>query len=95
MDDRDKARSRLMLDPVYFGDAAIGAAFWASHEWKKWRVDVLAGPDKKPTYARTYYARAKDRDGAIRAVRINLIGALPRGARFTARVAGPRELGCV
>jgi len=84
-----------MLDPVYLDDAARGAAFWAAHEWKKWRVDVLAGPDKKPTYARTNYARAKDRGGAIRAVRINLIGALPRAARFATRLARPRELGCV
>jgi len=83
-----------MLDPVYLGDPEKGAAYWAEHEWKKWRVDVLAGPEKKPTFARTYYARARERGGAIHAVRVNLIGALPRSARFAARLAGPRELGC-
>ena len=84
-----------MLDVVYLDDAKQGAIYWAGHEWKKWRVDVLAGPEKRPTFARTYYARARDREGAVRAVRINLIGALPRAARFATRLAGPRELGCV
>lgn len=84
-----------MLDPVYLDDAAKGAIYWADHEWKKWRVDVLAGLEKRPTFARTYDARAVDRDGAVRAARINLIGALPLAARFVARLVGPRELGCI
>lgn len=48
---------------LLFGDEADAVAYWKDKEWKKWAVDVTAGP--------------------------------PRGARFIARLAGPRELGCV
>ncbi|HGO6073744.1 TPA: hypothetical protein ACK3Q6_004476 [Burkholderia cepacia] len=78
-----------------FGDEADAAAFWADKEWKKFAVDVTAGPTKKPTYRQTHYARARDGESAIECVKRNLIVKPPRGARFVARLAGPRELGCV
>ena len=56
-----------MQGRLLFGDEADAVAYWSGHEWKKWAVDVIAGPAKRP----------------------------PRAARFSARLAGPRELGCV
>ena len=84
-----------MLDMTYPSDAADAAAYWMGKEWKKWRVDVTAGPERRPTFARTFYASARDQAGAIRAVRVNAAGTIPARARLCARLAGPRELGCV
>ena len=57
--------------------------------------DVIAGPAKRPTYRTTYYARARTAEAAIACVKRNLVKRPPRAARFSARLAGPRELGCV
>lgn len=90
-----------MLTPTFqqgrllFGDEADAVAYWRGKEWKKWAVDVTAGPAKRPTYRTTYYARARTAENAIACVKRNMLKRRPRGARFTARLAGPRELGCV
>lgn len=75
-------------------DAADARAYWADKEFKKWAVDVAAGPEKRPTYCQTFYARARTADAAIACVKRNMIRTIAR-ARFRARLAGPRELGCV
>lgn len=77
------------------GDAAVAAAFWRDKEWKTWAVDIVAGAAKRPTYRATWYARARTAETAIACVQRNLISRPPRGARFAARLAGPRELGCI
>jgi hypothetical protein len=76
-----------------FQDEADAVAYWADKESKKWAVDVVAGPAKRPTYNRTYYAQSRTAEGAVEAVKRNMIDKV-RGARFTPRLAGPRELGC-
>jgi hypothetical protein len=78
---------------LVFGDEADALAYWTGKEWKKWAVDVSAGPTKRPSFRQTYYARARTRDAAIECVKRNLLRK-PAGARFVARLAGPRELGC-
>lgn len=84
-----------MLDPVFTSDICAAGAYWRDRTYKKWRVDVTAGPAKRPTFARTYYAGGVDRDAAGRAVRRHLVGLIPRNAHLAIRLAGPRELGCV
>ena len=84
-----------MLDLTYSSEATLALAYWRDREWKKWRVDVMAGPEKRPTFARTYYAGARDQAGALRAVRAHLVGLIPRTARLMARLATPSDLGCV
>lgn len=81
--------------PLYLTqDEEDAATYWRHREFKVYAVAALAGPESRPTLRRTYYARARDRAGAIRAVQRQAAG-LPPGARFGARLAGPRELGCV
>lgn len=75
-------------------DTADAARFWEGKEFKKWAVDVTAGPVKRPTYNQTHYARARNEESAIEAVKENMITKVSR-ARYQARLAGPRELGCV
>ncbi|MEM5371027.1 hypothetical protein V4C53_34015 [Paraburkholderia azotifigens] len=79
---------------LIFSDEADALAFWSGKEWKSWAVDVTAGPEKRPTYRHTYYARARDGAGAIACVKRDMPCKVAR-ARFAARLAGPRELGCV
>lgn len=86
---------RVAPPHIPLGDAAVAAAFWRDKEWKSWAVDIVAGPTNKPTYCATWYARARCGETAIACVQRNLISRPPRGARFTARLAGPRELGCI
>ena len=76
-------------------DQIDARAYWADKEWKKWAVDITAGPEKKPTYSRTFYCGARTSAGAIEAVKRDLPIKPPSRARYTARLAGPRELGCV
>ena len=85
----------MMQGRLLFGDEADAVAYWRGHEWKKWAVDVIAGPVKRPTYRTTYYARARTAEAAVACVQRNLVKRPPGGARFSARLAGPRELGCV
>lgn len=80
---------------LLFGDEADAVAYWKDKEWKKWAVDVTAGPPKRPTYRNTVYVRAKTAQDAVDCAKRNMIAKPPRGARFIARLAGPRELGCV
>lgn len=76
-------------------DQVDAAAYWADKEWKKWAVDITAGLEKKPTYARTFYCGAKTLAGAIETVKRDMPIKPPARARYAARLAGPRELGCV
>lgn len=92
---RRQYNGRATAPHIPLGDAALAAAFWRDKEWKTWAVDIAAGPAKTPTYGATWYARARTAETAITCVRRNLISRPPRGARFTARLAGPRELGCI
>ncbi len=80
---------------LIFGDEADAIAYWRNHEWKKFAVDVKAGPPKRPTFRTTVYVRARTGEAAIECAKRNMITKPPRGARFVARLAGPRELGCV
>ncbi|RQX95032.1 hypothetical protein [Burkholderia stagnalis] len=76
-----------------FPDEADAIAYWSDKEIKIWAVDIAAGPERRPTYRHTYYARARTADRAIECVKRNLIRRVA-GARYRARLAGPRELGC-
>lgn len=80
--------------PLNFGDEADAQEYWATREWKKYAVDVTAGPYKRPTYRHTVYVRARTAAEAIHSTKRNLFSK-PSRPRFTARLAGPRELGCV
>lgn len=74
-------------------DRKIAILFWRDKEFKKFAVDVTAGTRKRRAYANTFYARARTQEGAIECVKDQAIG-LPKRGQFTARLAGPRELGC-
>lgn len=76
-------------------DEADAAAYWEDKEWKKWAVEVQAGPARRPTFKRTIYVGARTCERAIEVAQANMPVKPPRGARFHARLAGPRELGCV
>lgn len=80
---------------LMFQDQIDAIAYWADKEWKKWAVDITAGPEKKPTYCRTFYCAAMSGDRALTVVKRDLTTRPPRGARYVVRLAGPRELGCV
>ncbi|WP_157661220.1 hypothetical protein [Burkholderia ubonensis] len=45
-----------------FPDEADAIAFWSGKEIKIWAVDIAAGPERRPTYRHTYYARARTAD---------------------------------
>lgn len=78
------------IDPV---DAALARRVWEGKEFKKFAVDVRAGPERRPTYSKTFYAHCRDCERAIAAVKRDAFG-IPKRARFCARLAGPKELGC-
>lgn len=77
-----------------FSDGADAIGCWRGYEWKKWAVDITAGPAKCPTYRYTMYIRARDAAGAVECAKRHATKKPPRGARWVARLAGPRELGC-
>lgn len=79
---------------ILFGDELDARNYWADKEYKKFAVTVTAGPEKKPTFNQVHYAGASTSEGAIEAVKRQLI-TKPSRARYTARLAGPKELGCV
>lgn len=83
-----------MLDYRSPQDAVDAVAYWKNHEFKKFAVDVTAGSQKRPTYARTWYCRARSPEEAIECVKRNAYG-LPARAQYVAKLAGPRQLGCV
>lgn len=74
-------------------DALDAERYWRGREWKKYAVDVAAGPVRRPTFRQTYYAHCRSAERAVAAVKREAIG-LPASARFNVRLAGPRELGC-
>ncbi|WP_025139667.1 hypothetical protein [Achromobacter sp. DH1f] len=73
-------------------DAATAERFWADKEFKKYAVDVVAGPERRPTYSRTFYAHTRNADRAIEVIKRDVIG-LPKRARFRARLWVPKNLG--
>lgn len=75
-------------------EAVDAERYWRDREFKKFAVDVSAGPERRPTYKHTFYACARSYERAIATVKRDA-GAMPRQARFRARLAGPRELGCL
>ena len=78
-----------------FPDEADAIAYWSEREWKKWAVHFVAGPARKPTYRKTVYVRARTAEAARAVARRDTYPPPPRSARIEARLAGPRELGCV
>ncbi|MCG6541722.1 hypothetical protein MCB86_16740 [Pseudomonas sp. KSR10] len=79
---------------IYFGDETDAREYWATREWKTFAIDVVAGPSNRPTYRHTVYVRARTAAEAISSAKRNMIGK-PSRPRYSARLAGPRELGCV
>ncbi|KWF83369.1 hypothetical protein WL94_23315 [Burkholderia cepacia] len=67
-------------------------ASWSDWGIKVWAVDIAAGRDRRPAYRHTFYASARTADRAIECVKQILPRRAP-GARYRARLAGPRELG--
>ncbi|MDI9701012.1 hypothetical protein QM312_34265 [Burkholderia cenocepacia] len=76
-----------------FPDEADAIADCSDKNVKVWAVDIAAGPERRPTYRHTYYARARTADRAIQCVKQNLVRRVT-GVRYRARLAGARELGC-
>lgn len=64
------------------------AAFWRDHEYKKWVVTVEAGQKRD-----VKYVSASDQEGAEQAAIDNSY--LPGRLTARARLATPRDLGCV
>jgi len=79
---------------ILFGDELDARDYWKDREYKKFAVEVTAGPEKRPTFKQTHYAGSSTPEGAIESVKRNLI-TKPTRARYVARLAGPKELGCV
>lgn len=75
-------------------DRKTAILYWRDREVKVFAVDITAGPQKQPTYANTWYARALTQERAIECVKREAIG-IPASARYQVRLAGPQELGCV
>lgn len=84
----------MALYVPYMEDRRLAILCWRDREIKVFAVDVVAGPQKKPSYANTWYARARTPERAIVCVKRQAFG-LPARARYQARLAGPQELGCV
>ncbi len=80
---------------VWNSDALAAAVYWRDKEWKKWAVDVMAGPHRRPSYSCTVYVRARTGERAIACAKANMLPRPPRSARYAARLAGPYELGCI
>lgn len=84
----------MSLHIPYMDDRKAAILYWRDKEFKVFAVDVTAGPVKRPTYANTWYARARTQERAIECVKRQAFF-LPARGRYTARLAGPHELGCV
>jgi len=84
----------MSLYTPYIEDRKMAILYWRNHEIKIFAVDVTAGPQKHPSYANTWYARARTQERAIECIKRQAFG-LPARARYQVRLAGPQELGCV
>lgn len=81
--------------PLWRTDADLAREYWADKEWKKYAVDIRKGKEKKPTYKRTVYVRARSGTDAVEWVKRNLsLLQAPSRCWYVPRLAGPRELGC-
>jgi hypothetical protein len=78
-----------------FPEDAGAHDYWSTREWKKWTVHIVAGPARRPTYKKTVFVRARSREAAVAVARRDVFPPPPRSARFAARLARPRELGCI
>lgn len=77
-------------------DAQATAFAWAGHVRKTYAVHIsMRDYFGKQRANHTSYARARTPAGAIAAVKRNLGSVLPKNAEYSARLASPRELGCV
>ncbi|MCV2423374.1 hypothetical protein LNV47_22560 [Paucibacter sp. DJ4R-1] len=88
----------LALPPLPSGltrEQELAEAYWATREFKVYAVTVLARRRYEPDWERTYFARARTPAGAIRATKAHMFESPPTTPHFTARLATPRQLGCV
>lgn len=77
-------------------DAELAKAYWATRDRKVYAVDMTAGDVKKITYKRTIYVRARSPQEAMDWARANrALFSVPARCGFSARLAGPMELGAV
>lgn len=76
-------------------DADDARAYWGCREDKKWAVHAWTGSEARPTNERVVYVRARTRELAINVARHCTHHSWPARTQFAARLAGPRELGCV
>lgn len=75
-------------------DAERAHAYWAGKPRKIFAIDLEAGPGKRPTFKATMYVRASSNVKAIESAKRNCVHRVS-GLRYRARLACPRELGCV
>lgn len=68
-------------------------AYWAGKEYKKYSVTVAAGPHKRPSFQDVIYVQTRTADRAIECAKAKVPPSV-RGARFMAKLATARELGC-
>lgn len=76
-------------------DEQAAHQYWKNKEFKKWAVDYAVGSTRRPRRKGTVYVRARTADRAIAVARKEVMPQLPSGAQLIARLAGPRELGCI
>ncbi len=74
-------------------DHAKAVAYWASREHKKFAVHVVIGSGKRPTSEHVTFVGARTPQAAIAGAKAHRTK--PGLAQYFARLAGPRELGCV
>jgi hypothetical protein len=77
-----------------FTDEADAIAYWAGREFKTFAVDVRTGARRRSATARTLYVRARTPERAEACAQQEDWQKKP-GTKYVARLAGPRELGCV
>lgn len=89
------AHTSMAQHRFLFDEEAEAEQYWKNKEFKKFAVDAIARfGTKKQSVLRTYYARARDHAGAILAIKAQAYD-IPARVRLVARLATPRELGCV
>jgi hypothetical protein len=78
---------------VLFGDGADAHVFWKDKDWKTFAVELIEHRGNKPKVIHTMYVRARTGAAAAICAKANDMQRRPK-ARYVARLAGPRELGC-
>lgn len=85
--------SATKQERMLFGDEADAHAFWKDKEYKTFAVDLIQGNGRKRKIVRTMYVRARTAKGAVECAKANDWSPRPK-PYYSARLAGPRELGC-